>query len=324
MKSRLIIIIAILLTAFTYADNLHAEVKRMKINGIEIRNDFVVEPGKTEVFLNPGETITKSISITNRVNRDVSFKLTSEDLQGTDDPQSPLILLGDDIGPYSLKNFIFPEINEFTLAFGEKITIPVNISIPFDAEPRGYYGALIVSNAPDKFAEDGVTPTTEAEGKTVLVSRIGSLFLLRINGEGKEEGHITDFKIKGPVKSFYEHMPPGFEVGFKNTGNVHLVPYGEIIIRNIFGMEIRRVPLDAYFVLPNSTRYREIETPETFGFGRYTAELTFYRGYGTEMIEEALSFWVLPWKIILLTFFGLLVLVSLVYYILTRFELRRK
>jgi len=285
------------------------------------QNDFVVEPGKTEVFLNPGESVVKSIIVTNRVDRIVKFKLSTEDFVGTNDPAQPLVLLGDTNSPYSLKDFIVPEIKEFELALGERIVIPVTISVPKNAEPRGYYGALIVSNEPSVTSE---AASTEVQGKTKIVSRIGSLFLLKINGEGKEEGSVTDFKIIGPQKLFYEKRPEGFEIAFKNTGNVHLVPYGTITIRNLFGTAIKTLPVDAYFALPDSTRYRDVKWETGFSLGRYTATLSLNKGYGNENANVKLAFWVLPWKILLVIFIGLALLVAVGYYLLTRFELRKK
>jgi len=289
---------------------------------LQPQNDFVVEPGKTEIFLNKGETVTKNIIVTNRINKTISFKLTTEDLVGTNSASSPIVLMGDEVGPYSLKNFIKPEISEFSLNFGERITIPVTVSVPFDAEPRGYYGALIVSNEPDKLTEES---TTGAQGKTRIVSRIGSLFLVKINGEGKEEGNLENFKISGPLRPFYEKKPGSFEVVYKNTGNVHLVPYGKIVVKNLMGMNISTIPVDAYFVLPNSTRYKEVLWDgNSFLFGRYTASLSLYRGYGNEYQDMKVAFWVLPWKILVPVFVGLIIFVTLMYYILTRFELRKK
>ena len=289
---------------------------------LKAENDFVVEPGKTEIFLNKGESITKNIIITNRINKTVNFKLSTEDLVGTNDASTPIVLMGDEVGPYSLKNFIKPEITEFSLNFGERIVIPVTVSVPLDAEPRGYYGALIVSNEPDKLSDEG---STGAQGKTRIISRIGSLFLVKINGEGKEEGRLEDFKVSGPTKPFYEKKPASFEVIYQNTGNVHLVPYGKITVKNLMGMSIGSIPVDAYFVLPNSTRYREVVWDgNSFLFGRYTASLSLYKGYGNEYQDMQISFWVLPWKILVPVFVGLIIFVTLMYYLLTRFELRKK
>lgn len=289
---------------------------------LPVQNDFVVEPGKTEIFLNPGESITKTISITNRIGKTVKFKLTTEDMIGTNDSLTPIKLLGEEEGPYSLKNFITPEISEFTLEAGEKITIPVKVSIPFDAEPRGFYGALIVSNEPEILGTDG--EPKDAQGQARLVSRIGSLFLLRINGEGIESGSLEDFKILGPKKPFYENRPEGFEIAFKNDGNVHLVPYGKISISNLLGREVASVPVDAYFSLPESIRYREVLWEKGAGLGRYTAKLSLFPGFGNENEEDSLSFWIIPWKILIITFVGLVVIISLIYYVLTRFELKKK
>lgn len=313
IKSLLVLALIFSFSSLAYA------VSVSKLN-IEEQNDFVVEPGKTEIFVNPGESVTKSIFITNRIGKNVKFKLTTEDLVGTNDPLSPIKLLGDERGPYSLKDFIKPEITEFTLGLGERISIPVVVSVPIDAEPRGYYGALIVSNEPDVLSNED----TNKQGQARLISRIGALFLLRINGEGKESGSLEDFKIIGPSKAFYENRPKGFEIAFKNNGNVHLVPHGKIMIRNILGKNVGEIPVDAYFSLPDSVRYREVLWGEGTGLGRYTANLSLFPGYGNDNQEASISFWIIPWKILAITFAGLIVLISFVYYILTRFELKKK
>lgn len=285
------------------------------------QNDFVVEPGKTEILLNPGDNIVKNITITNRIDKAVKFRLSTEDFIGTNDPKQPVVLLGDNHSPYSLKDLIIPEIEEFTLEFGEKIVIPVTISIPKNAEPRGYYGALIISNDPDKLDNEN---SLEVQGKTRIISRIGSLFLLKINGEGKEEGSIEDFKLLGPTQLFYSKRPTGFEIAFKNNGNVHLVPYGTIKIKNMFGQTVDTLPVDAYFVLPDSIRYREINWSNGFSVGRYTANLSLNKGYNEEYTEDKIVFWVIPWKILIPIFAGIILIVLFLYYFFTRFELKKK
>jgi hypothetical protein len=319
-KMKKIIISSLILLMMTLSGVAFA-FEKSKISGIVAQNDFVVEPGKTEVFINPGETITKYITITNRIGKNVKFKLTAEDMVGTDDPQSPVKLLGDGIGPYSIKDMIVPEVKEFSLELGEKIVIPVKISVPVDAEPKGYYGALIVSNEPEVL---GDSQSAETEGKARLISRIGSLFFLRINGEGKEEGVLQDFKMMGPSKIFYQKRPSGFEISFKNTGNVHLVPHGIITIKNLLGKEVDSIPVDAYFSLPNSLRYREVPWSAGTGLGRYTAHLSLYPGFGNDSEEATLAFWIIPWKLLIAVFVGLVILISFVYYILTRFEIKKK
>lgn len=317
MKKIILGILALTLLSFSN----HAFAYQKTQTGLVAQNDFIVEPGKTEIFLNPGESVTKNITITSRIDRTVKFKLTTEDMTGTNDPESPIKLLGDEKGPYSLKELIVPEVSEFTLSLGEKIVIPVTVSVPKDAEPRGFYGALIVSNEPEIFKD---SQAKDAEGKARLVSRIGSLFLLRINGEGKESGHLDSFKVLGPNKIFYSSRPKGFEIAFKNDGNVHLVPHGVITIKNILGKDIGSIPVDAYFSLPDFMRYREVLWEEGTGLGRYTANLSLYPGFGNTNEEAKVAFWIIPWKILLVTLACLVALISLIYYVLTRFELKKK
>ena len=314
-----IIVLFFVAVSFVLPQNTFAYTKT-KLS-VTPQNDFVVEPGKTEISLNPGESFTKNIKITNRVEKVVKFKLSTEDFVGTNDSNQPVVLLGDSNSPYSLKDFITPEIKEFSLEFGEQITIPVTISVPKNAEPRGYYGALIVSNDPDKIEGEN---SKETEGKTRIVSRIGSLFLLKINGEGKFEGSLENFKAIGPEQIFYSERPSGFEIAFKNTGNVHLIPYGMVTIKNIFGQVMDTIPVDAYFVLPESIRYREALWEDGFSLGRYTANLSLYKGYGDENLEAKIAFWIIPWKILTITFIGIVLIVSALYYVLTRFELKKK
>lgn len=285
-------------------------------------NDFVVEPGRNEVILDRGQHVTKYISITNRINKTVNYVLSKEDLVGSDSPDTPVRLLGDEKGPYSIKDFIQPEVDSFSLKFGEKITIAVDISVPEEAEPRGYYGALIISTTPG-LNEDG-TVTNEAKGGARIVSRIGSLFLVKVNGEGREESSLHDFKTIGPKRTIFTNPPEGFEVALKNTGTVHLVPYGTVTIKNMVGKTVDILPINAYFSLPDSIRYIQTTWDKKFGFGRYTADLSLYKGYGTENAQATIAFWILPWKIIIIVVLSILILVLIFYYISTRFEFKRK
>jgi hypothetical protein len=289
---------------------------------VTIENDFVVEPVKTEILLAPGESITKNITITSRMGKPTTFRITTEDLVGSNDPEHTVVLLGDDTSPYSLKNLIKAETKEFTLTTGERITIPVTIAIPQNAEPRGYYGALIVANEPEKL--EGAA-AKEAEGKTRLVSRIGSLFLLRVKGPVKEIGALESFNLKAPIKHIYEHYPNGFEVAFKNSGNVHLVPHGKITVKNLFGKTVGEIPVDAYFALPDSIRYREVAwNNNAFAFGLYSASLSLYKGYDAPFDTAKIHFWVLPWKVLSVVIVAILAIAFGGHFVLTRFELKKK
>ncbi len=288
----------------------------------EEHNDFVLEPGKMEIIVEPGETVTRTVSVTNRINRDVDFKVEVEDFIGSRDPQSPVTLLGDDKSPYSFKDNIKPEVDVFTLKFGQRIAIPVEISVPADAQPGGYYASVLISNEPSKTDQAISDQTT---GKTKIVSRLGVLFFVRVKGPTHEEGHVQDFRIAGPQNFFHPTSPEGFDILFENTGTVHLVPYGLITIKNTMGKPIKTLPVDAYFSLPNSLRYRTIVWEDSgFRLGRYTAVLELNRGYADQIDTKQITFWIIPWKILIGIIVTLAVVFSIIYFVGSRFEFRRK
>lgn len=286
------------------------------------QNDFVLEPGKIEVFVNPGDKVVRSVSVTNRTNRKIKFKVETEDFTGSNDPEKPVVLLGDDKSPYSFKDNLKPDVNEFTLDFGQRISIPVTIDVPANASPGGYYSTVLISNEPEKDAIN--QNTSNAVAKNKIISRLGVLFFIRVNGAVNESGKVEDFRISGDTPFLRQSGPVNFEVLFNNNGSIHLVPYGKIDITNTFGQKMASLPIDAYFALPNSLRSRQVEWPQEFLLGRYKAHLSLNRGYGNIIDEKTIVFWVIPWKILAIAFAFLFILFLIFYFIFTRFEFKRK
>lgn len=298
-----------------------AEVTLTKVT-VQNQDDFIIEPAKIEIFANPGDTLVKNISVTSRIATTTSFRLDLEDFIGTDNPTSPVQLLGNDKSPYSIKDAMTPEVREFKLDFGQKITIPITIKIPQNAAPGGFYTSVLVSNAPSKESE-----ATQGTGAKV-VSRAGSLVFIRVNGEADEQGHIEDFRIT-PHHIIYQPGDLTFETLFVNSGNVHLAPYGTISISNIFGKTVANANVDAYFSLPHSTRYRQITIDGKHLIGRYTATVSLDKNYHNptqkgERDSKTIVFWVIPWLLLISIFAGLVVLIGIILFIRNNFDIRRK
>ncbi len=291
---------------------------------VEILNDFVLEPTKNEVLLEPGERATRNISVINRTERTITFTIDIEDIVGSDNPYDQVQLLGDERGPYSLKDFLVPEVREFTIATGERITIPVTIELPLDAEPRGYYGAVIIS-ARDQETEGSASGNTSSVTK--LVTRLGSLFLVRVAGPVNEASTLEVFKPLGEWSSVFSKHPEGFEVAVRNEGSVHLVHFGEITITNTLGREVAKLPIDAFFSLPDALRYREVLWPGSFAMGRYKAHIELYQGFGevdSSLHVQTIVLWILPWHIVLPLLLLAGFIVWSVRYLKRNFRLTRK
>jgi len=292
-----------------------------KLANVLVENDFTLGPGKIELFLNPGESVTRNLLITNRLGRPMKFRVELEDFTGSSTGERAAVLLGNKRSPYSLRDFLHPEIWEFTLSHGERMVLPVTVTIPQEMEPGGLYGSVLISTSP---SEDFLEREEEkAKGQVRLVARVGALFFVRVKGKVKEEGRLEKFDTVNS-KKFYQSGPIYFSIYYRNTGNVHLDPYGIIEVKNILGRKIGEIEIEPYFAMPNSLRYREVKWDRKLGIGRYTATLFLNRGYNNIIDTAKITFWILPWKIILITAALFFIIIFVVWWIATHFEIRRK
>jgi len=280
--------------------------------------DFVVGPGRAEIEVKPGQSTVVEISVANRISDNRTFEITVEDIAGSADGDQSVNLLGGQTGPYTIKNYIsFPE-NTFTLDLGERARIPVTVTIPPNAEPGGFYGTVLISTVTTDEEEE-----TGATARSPIIARVGTLFFVTVPGDINYSGETKDVFLAS--KSWwYEKGPINFSILYENSGSIHLNPYGELRIKNIFGEEVGFVELEPWFVLPKSLRSREIIWDREILFGRYTATVFVNRGYDDIVDERQVVFWVLPWKVvggIFLTVF--IILLGLRFFFRT-FEFKRK
>jgi hypothetical protein len=289
-----------------------------KLTGTVDQGDFVVGPGRAEIEVRPGQSVVLEMSITNRISDGRRFELVVEDIAGSEDGSRAVNFLGADRGPYTVKDYItFPD-NYLALDLGERARIPVTISIPADAEPGGYYGGVLVSTVKDDGVDEGA-----GTARSPIVARIGTLFFITVPGDIVKSGKTESLSMVGD-SLWYEKGPVNFSILYENTGSVHLNPYGELRIKNLFGEEVGYVELEPWFVLPKSLRSRDIAWDRELLFGRYTATALINRGYDDVIDEVSVVFWVLPWKVV----GGIFLFVFLVLFgiraFLRTFEFKRK
>jgi hypothetical protein len=287
-----------------------------RIEGVLDVGDFVVGPGRAEVSVAPGETIVQEITITNRISDKRTFKLEVDDITGSADGSSAVSLTDGERGPYSLRDYIsFPQ-DTITLNTGDRARIPVTITIPPDAEPGGLYGSVLVST--DR------TPEGDTGGsRSPVIARIGSLFFVIVEGEVERDGQTKSIStVDGNM--WYEEGPLELSILYENTGSVHVNPYGEISVTNMFGEQVGFIELEPWFVLPKSLRTRDITWDREFLLGRYTVTAKINRGYDDVVDEVTTTFWVLPWKIVAGTFAILFIIIFSIRAFFRTFEFKRK
>jgi len=320
-KNKIFILVFALAILFPNSIVLAAKIEQL--DKTPIAGDYVIGPGKNEIRLNPGEQIVKILTVTNRYGKEMEFKIEIEDFAGSNNVQEPLVLLGQEKGPYSLRDFLHPETVEFKLQHGDRISVPITIIIPKDSQPGGLYGSIIVSTKP--VVKPNLIDASTSNGNITIVSRLASLFFVRVNGQVKEEGKISNFSVD---KSFYTQPNIIFKTLFENSGNIYLNPYGLLKIENIIGSKVDEIKIDPYFVMPGSVRQKEFITKRSIMFGRYKATLQMNRGYENIVDERAVFFWVLPWKIvsmiILIVFFVVFISKTAFDWLKNNFEIKRK
>lgn len=286
----------------------------------EDEDDIVVGPGKTELWMAPGDSSSQEILISNRSGEKKIIDISVEDFQGSADPNGTIEFMGGKRGPYSLKDYVIPEIQRIILSHGQRLRLPVIVSIPSGAEPGGLYGAVMVS-ASNIEEGSGEIESGKAGAKMKIITRVASLFFVRIKGAVVENGFLQSFKTNN---NFYEKGPVSFLSLFENTGNVHLAPYGTIDIKNILGSNVGQVEVDPWFVLPKSVRTRETKWNGNFLFGKYTAVLTMNRGYKDIIDTKEFSFWVIPWKLLLIALIGVILVIWFFIWVASHFEFKKR
>ncbi|MDD3006936.1 MAG: hypothetical protein PHX30_05170 [Candidatus Pacebacteria bacterium] len=316
-----ILLMAAMVLTLCGSANRASAYELQNLDNTPIENDFVLGPGKTDLVLEPGEKSVQQIAVTNRLGEDRDFTIEIEDFSGSYDEDQTVVLFGEAKGPYSLKDYIKPEITEFSLKHGERILIPVEVNIPDDSEAGGLYASVLVSTVPS------TTETKASAGQTRIISRLGTLFFVRVAGDVNESAKLESFKVSDTKYGFYEKGPIPFEIALRNDGNIHIIPSGKIEITNLIGKKVGEVTVDKYFAMPDSLRERVVKWESASLLGKYTATLTLDKNYQQKPNESekmAVSFWVIPWKILLVALVSLLVLWRLLKFMLGKFKFEIK
>lgn len=255
-----------------------------------VENRFVVGPAKIEVEVSPGETKIVVLTVENRTGRRQTFTISFEDFVGSKNLEETVALLGSEKSDMSLKDFLFVEKKEFSLEQGDRLILPVNISLSGNASPGGKFGAILVSAKNDS---RGISADDRAYIGTNVVGQVATLIFATVPGDTSIQGQLISFATKGQ-KKFFGTSNISVRLTYENTGNVNLNPYGGITVTNMFGKVVQKIPLDPWYALPDSLRIRDVVIVGDQMFGKYTATAQINRGYGDIVDEKLISYFVFP------------------------------
>jgi hypothetical protein len=209
-------------------------------------------------------------------------------------------------------DWILPQNDKITIEAGQRIDFGYKVRVPKDASPGGHYLVMFLSKK--------TNPDVDGTGASVN-SKIGVLFFIRVNGAVVEKLDVESFRLM-QTKDELNRLPVLFESRFINSGNVHVRPAGDIVIKNALGNISAVIPLNpkGSMVLTNSIRrvesqwkkninaesgqkgswFKEIKNEwQNFAFGPYTADIKGFYGEEKNLLSGRISFWIFPRHLII-------------------------
>jgi hypothetical protein len=280
--------------------------------------NLTLSPTFLNLTTNPGESIDSQFRIRNNSNFTEYLRIRLAKFE-TVDGAKPVL---SEVSPSdTFVTWVSLPEEEFSVSPNETKTVKFTIAPPQEAS-LGYYYAFVVERVQER----------EGTGQSALLAGSPALLtLLEVRSpNAKRELQLLDFKTD---KMFYEYLPTNFTLRVKNTGNVHIVPTGNIFIDqgNRKDIAILAANESRGNILPQTEREftgrwdegmitmvpkpghpNQFETKidfdkplSMFRIGKYTANLllVYDNGERDVPLEASISFWVIPWKLIALAVF---------------------
>jgi hypothetical protein len=280
----------------------------------KVANGFRVSPVRSEYTIEKGKNQTMSITVENLTDLATVAKPIVNDFVASDkEDGEPLLILDDKATApkNSFKSLVGP-IGDISLGPKQKKDVTVNIAVPSGANSGGYYGAI-------RFA-----PTITGDQSNVgLTASVGTIVLITVPGNLVEKLDLLSLSAGqgDKAKSFFTAGDVSVITRLKNTGDIHVKPFGKVQVKDMFGRTVKAYEFNATDpranILPGSTRKFVDALPKRAWFGRYTisANLGFSQGSG-DLIAAKATFWYMPiWAIVILVLLLLVIIVAVIFLI---------
>ena len=309
---------------------------------------LITSPLPINLSAEPGKSVSSDLRIKNDGETPERLKISLMKFSAYGENGAPQ-LLDPEPGDTFLSWARFTE-DVFDVAPGEWKTVGMTIDVPKEAA-FGYYYAVVFSRA-DESSDTVDRQTKLAGGTSVLV-----LLEAKVK-DAKRQAEVAEFSAD---RKFYEFLPATFTVRIKNTGNVHIAPHGDIFIGREGKKAAFELPVNQGEgkgnILPDTFREFEVRWSDGFPvyedkvvdgatvrdengnivrdlvwdwkdaaklrFGKYEASLLLIYDDGQRdiPIEGTVTFWVLPWRLLLGVVFNFVLIIGLIWYVV---RLRRR
>jgi uncharacterized protein involved in high-affinity Fe2+ transport len=259
-KNFFVVLFAAALVAFLASPNCQAETVGISVN--ESIFSFNLKPGDSQ-----------NISVSVKGLSDEKQRLSIEASDYEIGEQNDITFTAEDNSGHGLKNWLKADNNQWFLESNEEKQITLSIDVPQNASPGSHYGAILLRSFPEISADNFQKP--------VISGRIAIHILIKVAGEAKGDGKISYFWAPFLAGKKLEVISE-----FENTGNVHYIPHGEIIVKNIITAKASNSELEKHFAFPGKKfRYSSnLDLPGLFGL--YEVSASFVDGDGNTLYES--------------------------------------
>ncbi len=257
-----------------------------------------------EVVVQPGSTIQLEVRVRNTSARPLNVRTIAEDFIIGEDGVTPVPVEEMTHSRWSLAQWIQIPQSLSEIQPGGSVNVPFVVQVPTDALPGGRY-AMIMHQVEGATADLAVVNTG---GQTAINQRVGTLVYLRIDGPIVEDANIRNLQ----VPFLTEFGPVQFSFEIENLSDIHIRPTPKVTVRNWFGSEIDSFSIETNNIFPLSQRPFPAEWGQVWGFGRYTFDIEAGYGETGKVALASASFWMIPYKIILVIFLLILSLLAMV------------
>jgi hypothetical protein len=278
---KLVLLLLILHSTFYI---LHSRVARAQ-NQI-----FTAIPPRLEIKAKPGEFIRETIQFRNEGDTTAYLSVGLNDFIVTDTKGTPQFVPSLVSGRWSAASWI--TISPSSIAVAPKQTVNINLSanVPLDALPGGHYAGVL-------YQSKGTAPLigAGAGASTGVQQVVGTLVYLIVEGPVTEKASVTLFD----VPKFLEFGPVNFTTEILNQSDLHIIPKGQITIRNMLGKTTTTLPIEERNIFPNASFVYNNTWEAKYLLGRYRADLSASYGSTGQVLIATAYFWVFPVKIAL-------------------------
>ena len=264
---------------------------------------LTISPPLLNIDLEPGKNYNQVIKLNNPTKDIVEVYPVARNFTASGETGVPAIEAPDANPNYGLASWISFSSAKIVLTPEQEAQFAYKITVPKDAEPGGHYGSVLFASQPPKIDEQAT--------QVALASMVGSLILANVSGAVVEKAEVKEFSTTHWI--FFK-SPADFILRINNTGNTHVKPMGDIIVKN-WGRKLSDSSINPNGgnILPNSTRKFDKLTfkASPWAFGRFTANLVAVYGSKNAPLTANLVFWIIPWWLIVV--FALIILLIIFY-----------